>query len=432
MIPTENTHRLPAAAPEAAHPENGAGAAALAAASAEIAFLRKEHDKRAAELELARLELSFQSKQMQKRANELRLANRELVLQNRTKEARAAELIIANEELAYENEEKERRAAELVVANEELVLQNHEKEKRAAELRIANIDLAWENSEKEARAAELHLANEELAFQNQEKEKRAAELVQAVAELEAFAYVSSHDLQEPLRKILLWIDQVDPRAGEAGIEKNERLMGRIARAAGHMRQLILDLYTYSRLNVGALHFEPTGIESLLGDVQSELAGAIAASGAVIETGPMCTADIVRPQFRQLLHRLLSNALLFTTPERTPLIRVSSVIEGGEAAGADGPGGRCILTVSDNGIGFDSSQADRIFKVFQRLHSADAYAGTGIGLAIVKKVAEAHGGTVQAAGTPGEGAVFTVSFPATRGGLSAGGQQLSLNAEARLP
>ncbi len=195
----------------------------------------------------ANKELTFNNSEKEKRAAELIIANKELVFQNQEKEYRAAELIIANKELAFQNQEKENRAAELLIANEELVFQNQEKENRAAELIIANKELAFQNQEKKNRAAELLIANEELIFQNQEKENRAAELVIANKELEAFTFISSHDLQEPLRKIQTVCSIIFERENNNLSENGKYNFQRIEAAAGRMQQLINDLLSFSRI-----------------------------------------------------------------------------------------------------------------------------------------------------------------------------------------
>ncbi len=166
-------------------------------------FRTKKRGKRAAELVIANEEPGLSERGRKVSAPpELVIANKELVFQNKEKEKRAAEF---GDQLIkswfFQNEEKDKRAAELVIANEELVFQNEEKGKRAAELAIANEELVFQNEEKGKRAAELVVTNNELVFQNEEKEKRAAELAIANKELLAFTYISSHDLQEPLRKI---------------------------------------------------------------------------------------------------------------------------------------------------------------------------------------------------------------------------------------
>ena len=181
-----------------------------------------------------------------------------MVFQNKEKEKRAAELVIANIELIFQNGEKEKRAAELVIANVELVFQNGEKEKRAAELAIANIELIFQNSEKEKRAAELVIANLELDFQNQEKEKRATELSTANdqlfslhnvnQELESFAYIASHDLQEPLRKIQSYTTRILQKESDTLSSNVKEDLQQIKNTAERMSSLITNLLEFSKLS----------------------------------------------------------------------------------------------------------------------------------------------------------------------------------------
>jgi light-regulated signal transduction histidine kinase (bacteriophytochrome) len=359
-------------------------------------------------------ELAFQSEEKEKRAAELVIANIELVFQNEEKEKRAAELVIANKELAFQNEEKEKRAAELLIANKELAFQNEEKEKRAAELLIANKELAFQNEEKEKRAAELLIANKELAFQNEEKEKRAAELIIANKELVAFTYMSSHDLQEPLRKIITFGGLIQDRENQGLSERGKDYFKRMISAATRMQQLIDDLLAYSRVNATERQFEKTNLGMLIEQVKVELADSIGEKHATVEVNKTCIANIIPFQFRQLMHNLISNGLKFSDPATPPYITITcNHIKGGEL---DLPGllpdlEYCHIIVKDNGIGFDPIYNERIFEVFQKLHGKDEYEGTGIGLAIVKKIVESHNGIITATSELKKGTTFDIYIPA---------------------
>ena len=262
---------------------------------------------------------------MDKRKNpdELIITYKELAFQNEEKEKRGTELIIANKELAFQNEEKEKRAAELIIANKKLVFQNEEKEKRAAELIIANKELVFQNNEKEKRAAELSIANEELAFQNEEKEKRAAELIIANKELQAFAYVSSHDLQEPLRKIQTLATVILEKEYQNLSGNGKYNFQRMQSAAGRMRQLIEDLLAYSRINTNERKFEKTDLNIIIEEVKTELKDTIQEKHAIIEVLELCPANIIPFQFGQLMHNLISNALKFSNPDIPPHIIIKS-------------------------------------------------------------------------------------------------------------
>src|SRR5450432_1144564 len=221
---------------------------------------------------------------------------REIIFQNEERDKRAAELVIANKELIFQNEEKGKRAAELIIANKELAFQNEEKEKRAAELIIANKELAFQNEEKEKRAAELIIANKELAFQNEEKEKRAAELIIANKELLAFTYVSSHDLQEPLRKIQTFVTVILEQEDKNLSDKGKYNFSRIQLAAGRMQQLIEDLLAFSRISTTEHKFESTDLSIIIEEVKTELKDTIQEKHALIEVGEICHANTIYFQF----------------------------------------------------------------------------------------------------------------------------------------
>jgi light-regulated signal transduction histidine kinase (bacteriophytochrome) len=348
-----------------------------------------------------------------KKSVELIIANKELAFQNQEKEKRAAELIIANKELVFQNEEKEKRAAELIIANKELAFQNEEKEKRAAELIVANKELVFQNEEKEKRAAELIIANKELAFQNEEKEKRAAELIIANKELLAFTYVSSHDLQEPLRKIQTFVTIILDKENQNLSENGKYNFSRIQLAAGRMQQLIEDLLAFSRISTTEHKFEETDLNIIIEEVKTELKDTIAEKNAIIETTELCPVNIIFFQFRQLMYNLISNALKFSNPDVPPHIIIRSRIVKGNKLNNEKLSPEknyCHITVKDNGIGFEPHFSQRIFEVFQKLHSKEEYAGTGIGLAIVKKIVENHNGIITATSELKNGATFDIYIP----------------------
>ena len=386
----------------------------LTIANTELAFQNEEKEKRAAELNIANIELAFQNEEKEKRETELTIANTELAFQNKEKEKRAAELSIANTELAFQNNEKEKRAAELNIANIELSFQNDEKGKRAEELTIANKELAFQNDEKEKRAAELIIANKELAFQNEEKEKRAAELIIANKELLAFTYISSHDLQEPLRKIQIFSGMILEEESENLSDKGKHNFQRMRLTAERMQQLIQDLLAFSRISTTELEFEKKDLNIIIEDVVNELKDTIQEKNATIEA-ELCTANIIPFQFRQLMYNLISNALKFSNSEIPSHIIIKGEIVKGSGSNNEKLSRKknyCHITIKDNGIGFEPHFNERIFGVFQKLHSKEEYGGTGIGLAIVKKIVENHNGFITAEGELMKGATFDIYIPAT--------------------
>ena len=232
-----------------------------------------------------------------------------------------------------------------------------------------------------------------------EHKNTLAELERSNRELEEFAFVASHDLQEPLRKIQTFAEHLQTRA--VGLDDQGRdYLARMSSAAGRMQALIRDLLAYSRLATRRQPFVPLELEKLLDEVLQDLEGAIDSSGAQIERQPLPGIEGDPAQIRQLLQNLLSNAIKFHKPGEAPQVRIHTEAQ---------PGGEWSLCVSDQGVGFDEKYLDRIFQPFQRLHGRQAYPGTGIGLAIVKKIVEHHGARLSASSRPGQGATFRVTF-----------------------
>ena len=370
--------------------------AELEAATAAAAFHAKEAEELAAELAQVRRELVFQTEQAAWRGKELAFADRQLLREHIRTDRQADELRQVNQGLTD--------------ALDELTSQNQEMERRAAELHAANLELAYQNSEKDKRAAELAKVNRELDIKNRENEIRTAELLEAIAELESFAFVTSHDLQEPLRKMLLWLDLLNDAKERLLNEKEKQHFDQIVKAAIRMRQLIQDLYTYTRLSIVETDLEAIDLPKLLEEVTAALARPIQEKAAVLEAGGFCPVNGVPAQFRLLLYHLLDNALKFCRSGVPPRIRVTAVEVSGEEAALSPPGTWCRLSVEDNGIGFDTAATERIFQVFQRLHGQNDYPGTGIGLALVRKITLAHKGHIRVESKVGEGSVFTLYFP----------------------
>jgi signal transduction histidine kinase len=249
------------------------------------------------------------------------------------------------------------------------------------------------NERLEARGAELAEANAAL-------EQRAQELVRSNAELEQFASIASHDLQEPLRKVRTFTDQLKVTESDRLSEKGVDYLRRANAAAERMQTLIQDLLKFSRVATHGRPFVPVDLGDVTGEVLEDLEAQIQRTGGVVEVGQLPTISADPLQMRQLLQNLISNALKFHRDGVPPEVAVSAKVEDGRAE----------LTVRDNGIGFEPQYAGRIFRVFERLHGRSEYPGTGIGLALCRKIAERHGGTAFADATPGVGATFTVILP----------------------
>lgn len=243
------------------------------------------------------------------------------------------------------------------------------------------------------RTNELKNANQEL--QNMNKE------------LEAFAFVSSHDLQEPLRKIKNFVNILVDEEKDSLSDSGKHYLERTYYTAQRMQSLIEDLLSYSRLNKGEMKFERTDLNTILNQVKDDLKERIRETHAVIDAQELCEINIIPFQFRQLLNNLISNALKFTREGVTPHIAIKSEIEKGKQLPK---ASYCHISISDNGIGFDPQYNERIFEVFQRLHGQEQYKGTGIGLAICKKIVENHNGVITATGRLNEGTRFDIYLP----------------------
>jgi signal transduction histidine kinase len=240
------------------------------------------------------------------------------------------------------------------------------------------------------------------------------QLKQSNENLERFAYVASHDLQEPLRKIQAFGDMLYRKQAEALDEASVGYIRRMQAAASRMTDLIGDLLTYSRVSSKPLEFEPVELAAVLRAVRSDLDLVIREKAAqlIIDPLPILTGDAT--QLRQLVQNLLSNALKFSRPAVPPRVEIryrtvpASVVPFGGEAAPDTDFHE--LSFVDNGIGFEPQYADRIFEAFQRLHGRSEYPGTGIGLAIVRKVVENHHGLITVDSTPGQGSTFRVYLP----------------------
>lgn len=379
---------------------------ALLNANKELALLNKEKTKRATELIIANIELDFQNKEKEKREAESIIAKIELVFQNKEKEKREAELVITYRELEFQKEEREKRASELVIANIELHFQNEEKEKRAIELIISKKEIAFQNEEREKRAAELVIANKELVFQNEEKEKRAAELVIANkelalsnAELEQFAHAASHDLQEPLRMVSSFMGLLERGLEGQLNELHKEYLYFAVDGAERMKLLIQALLQYSKVGTNKETFTATNLNEVMEYCTRVLEEDIRKIGAVITVDALPVISANKALITQLFINLIGNALKYHG-DKEPAIAVGFTEEKD----------KYIFHVRDNGIGIDPAFFDKIFIIFQRLHTKTEYSGTGIGLAICKKIVEIHKGKIWVESTRGEGSTFYFSIP----------------------
>ncbi len=249
-------------------------------------------------------------------------------------------------------------------------------------------------------------AEAQLRSQNDQLEKMNKEL-------QSFAYISSHDLQEPLRKIQTFATRILEKEGNNLSENGKDNFKRMQDAAKRMQTLIQDLLAYSRTNTNERKLETTPLSKIIAEVKEDLQEELNEKHAVIESTELCEVNIIPFQFRQLMLNLVSNSLKFSYPNQPPHIRIKSEIANGiELHSHLLPQKKyCHITVMDNGIGFDQQYSEKIFEVFQRLHSKNEYNGTGIGLSIVKKIVENHEGLITAQSELGKGARFDIFIPA---------------------
>lgn len=251
-----------------------------------------------------------------------------------------------------------------------------------------------------------------LKYQNSLEEKNVA-LLRTNDELASFAYVASHDLQEPLRKIQIFSTRILEKAGDVFTPDVADYFRRITGGAKKMQNLIQALLQYSRLNISDVKFVPTDLNALVQDVKNSIIETIEENRATIVVSALPEVAVVPHQMSQVFSNILLNSIKYRREGADPFITISTQIA--DPGSTPIPGGRKSqrywqIRVADNGIGFDPAYADRIFEVFQRLHAASEYQGTGIGLAICRKIIQAHGGHITAEGKPGAGSVFNIYLP----------------------
>jgi signal transduction histidine kinase len=276
------------------------------------------------------------------------------------------------------------------------------------EVAVKNRELRDVNASLEQRVEERTAAVQE----------HARELARSNAELEQFSSVASHDLQEPLRKIRMFGDRLREGLGEGLAGEPASDLGRMQNAAERMQRLINDLLDFSRVTHRGKAFEPVDLAKITREVLADLEARVVESNARVDVGDLPVIDADGTQMRQLIQNLVGNALKFHREGNPPIVRIrSNVISEGvprfsaEATASD----RCVITVEDNGIGFDEKYAERVFTAFERLHNRSSYEGTGIGLSIARKIVWRHGGDITATSSPDHGATFTVTLPVHQNG-----------------
>jgi len=263
------------------------------------------------------------------------------------------------------------------------------------------------------RTEELAASNEELAAMNEELQDANLSLIRSNQELEQYAYVASHDLQEPLRKIRIYADLLHQQ--EDLPDHHKRLIGKINQSSERMSMLIKDLLEFSRLLEKGNMMREVDLTIILQSVISDFELIIEEKGAEIIIGPMPTIQGIPLQINQLFYNLMSNALKFTNPGVKPVIEISARVITVEAAGnylvrSERHRQYYDISFSDNGIGFEQKYADQIFEVFKRLHNRNEYPGSGIGLSLCRRIVANHAGHLYVDSSPGVGTIFHIIMP----------------------
>ena len=255
-------------------------------------------------------------------------------------------------------------------------------------------------------------AEEEIKQMAEELIHYNKQLEQTNKELESFTYIASHDLQEPLRKIRTFLNLIAEREMDTLSDVSRNYLNRTINSAQQMQQLIIDLLAYSRTTASEEHFKKTDMNAILQKVKYDLKEVVEEKKAVIEANGLPELNVIPFQLEQLFANLIGNSLKFSKTGVAPQIFIRFEIVDGKTIGINGDTEERYysFSISDNGIGFETKYNEKVFDLFQRLHSRNEYSGTGIGLSICKKIIENHKGFITARGEPGIGATFTIYLP----------------------
>ncbi len=247
---------------------------------------------------------------------------------------------------------------------------------------------------------------EDLGVEKEKLQGTQRKLEQSSRELQDFTSVASHDLQEPLRKVQAFGDRLKTHCQTGLDEQGRDCLDRMLNATKRMQSLIQDLLSFAQITSQAHPFLPVDLARVTREVLSDLEVRIAETNARVDVGDLPAIEADAVQMRQLLQNLIGNALKFHQEGKPPVIRIFAE----KPDGVETPDSVIHLVVADEGIGFEEKYLDRIFAVFQRLHGRTEYEGTGVGLAICRKIAHRHGGNITATSTLGQGASFRVTLP----------------------
>jgi len=289
----------------------------------------------------------------------------------------------------------------------ELYKKNHQLIAQEQQLRLSNKRLEKEIQERKSSEERVRMLNEQL-LDNLNQLRATNE------ELERFAYVASHDLQEPLRKIMLFGGRLTSKYHDALGDDGRVYIDRMVKATERMQSLIDNILSYSKTAAAPDEYEDVSLNNLVHDVLADLDMYVAEKQAKVEVSDLPTLHVMPAQFRQLLQNLFINALKFSKHDTPPEIHVyAETIKGmqlPDIRSEQYDDDFCSIYVKDNGIGFEQHYADQIFQSFKRLHSYERYEGTGLGLSICKKIVEKHKGFITGTGKVNEGATFVITLP----------------------
>ncbi len=283
--------------------------------------------------------------------------------------------------------------------------------RRTAELRSANDRLRWEITERKRFEQERDDLLRLLEDSNASLERLNHRLARSNEDLQEFAFVVSHDLKEPLRKIRVFAERLKNRGKETPDDRRAEYLELILDSTERMHGLIAAILDISRIVTHGQPFRPVDLGAVVQEVLADLAVRLEETGGQVTVEDLPTVECDPTQMRQVLQNLIDNALKFHRPGVAPHITVTgAILSPEEAAAMDIPAGMCLVEVKDNGVGFDETSSQKIFSLFQRLYPQDAFEGSGIGLAVCRKIIERHGGTITVSSIPGRGSVFTLMLP----------------------
>ncbi len=273
-------------------------------------------------------------------------------------------------------------------------LEDEHRRRLSAEMRSLELEAQQAQMQKEAAEARAALVDD--------LQRTAEALRRSNEELQRFAYVASHDLQEPLRMVASYVQLIERRLGQNIDDEMREFVGFVVSGVGRMKSLIRDLLALSRVDSRGRELAQVDLQDVLRDALANLRTAIVEAAGMVTHDPLPAVRGDRSQLVQLLQNLIGNAIKYRS-EAPPRVHVSAVTQGDT----------CTVSVRDNGIGIDPQFFERVFVIFQRLHPAHEYPGTGIGLAIARKIVERHGGRIWIESRPGEGATFLFTLPVAR-------------------